>query len=132
MKITMTMDEEIALIIKRAAEFYARVGYGQYWVIPHMVSRVRGEHQGKLPFQDDVATTRSITAALEEAKQLQFPELGMHQSHGLGFSREADIAYNTYCAISFAMSHEDRDSPFDHIPHPEIVVNQGDDADGEN
>lgn len=121
MKITMTMEEEIARIVKQATEFYARVGCGQYWVIPHMVSRVRREHRNKLPCQDDVETIRRLNSALEEAKQLQFPELGMHQSHGLGFSRETDIAFNTYYAISFALNHEDRDRPFESIPYPKIV-----------
>ena len=123
MKITMAMDEEIALIIKQATEFYARIGCGQYWVIPPMVSRIRKECRHKLPVQDEVPAWEKPNVLLEAAKQAQFPELGMHQSHGLGFCRKTDIAYNTYCAITFALNHKDRDRPFDDIPYPEITVN---------
>jgi len=129
MKITVTMDEEIARIIQQATEFYARVGCGQYWMIPHMISRVRDEHRDQLPFQDEVEAVRRADVALEAAKQAQFPELRLNQFHGHGFSRETDIAYNVYSAFRYAMMDPEKrnriwDGPFEDIPHPEIVVDE--------
>lgn len=118
MRVTLTMDEETARIVMRAAEFYARVLCGQYEIIADDVMGIRdgsnGTHTSKIPDAEYNKLSRQrsdATVLFMHAKYKQFPELSPTIGHhwGLGYSRKTDVAYNAYQAIRYAFMQ--RNSP---------------------
>ena len=113
MKITLTMDEEIAWILMDATEFYGRVLCGQYEEIARKVAEVQYERLRNKKAPEAVEAESSelwdlrnkAETALLWPKKVQFPELeGIGHHHGLGYSRTTDISYNIYQAVRNAMA----------------------------
>ena len=117
MKITVTMDEEIARILMDATEFYARVLCGQYEEIPREVTEARSEHiikkEGKEAWEqvssEEYGKHAVAEGLLMMARRSQFPELdGISHHWGLGYSRMTDISYNLYQAVRYAWAWHDQ------------------------
>ena len=113
MKVTLTMDEEMARHMMFMSEFYARVVCGQYELISDRVlfcrERLLDEKQTDHPEDQKSEAYRQRHDAetiLLHAKHIQFPELEPVMGHhwGLGYSRKTDIAYNIHQAIWYAYS----------------------------
>lgn len=112
MKIMLTMDEEIAAVLMRAAEYYGRIFCGQYDVMPDEMVRIRRshliEHGGKEEWDkissQEYKKCRDTEEALYRAFHIQYPELERYSHWGLGYSRETDISFNVYQAVRYALS----------------------------
>ena len=113
MKITLTMDEEIAWILMDATEFYGRVLCGQYEEIARKVANVQyerlrdktGPEANKAESSELWDLRNKAETALLWPKKVQFPELeelGHH--HGRGYSHTTDISYNVYQAVRYALA----------------------------
>lgn len=86
---TLEMTEEQARVLMTACEFYARVKMGQFQEI---VFHCAEKHCPK----DHDAT---LNAWLELRKQI-FPELkGAGHSYGIGYSKQADTAFDIYQVV---------------------------------
>ena len=111
MRIKLTMDEETARVLMRAADFYSRVICGQYEIITDDVMGIRSGQGDQRPaevpdadFNTLLHQKREAEQFLMQAKHAQFPEMDamIGQHWGLGYSRKTDIAYNIYQAINYA------------------------------
>jgi len=112
MKITLTMDEEIAAVLMRATEYYSRIFCGQYDVIPDEIVRIRRSHvvghDGEKAWNqissEEYQKCRAAEETLFRAFHIQYPELERYSHWGLGYSRETDISFNIYQAVRYAIA----------------------------
>lgn len=92
----LELNETHLNVLKRACEFYSRVLLGQFDEIAFetMLHNIK---------QHDFCERRErMEQLLHEARQCAFPELKSRgHSHGIGYDRTADIAWNIYQAVRY-------------------------------
>ncbi len=128
------MDAETARIVSSACELYARIRLGQFEEIQHLTVWPVGDDDET--FCDRIWKCRE---ALKLARQAAFPELlnDPGHSHGIGYARDSDTAWNVYQAVRYIMSwHEHPEggptvnfnSPikFSDAPMPRCEIRDGD------
>ena len=110
MIITLTMNEETARLLMDSAEFYARVMWGQYDVIPDKTAEIRlsnirmyeGEEAVRKADVEEYRRCRSAQDTLNEARWCQQES----DTWGIHYTRKTDICFNTYQAIRYALGRK--------------------------